>query len=99
MDPDGVLRQSAADLLDRVDRAPRRIRADQALVLAESRKYAGVPVACLIAAGEAVAANDPERYQTVVSSIEDVVPLTSISSLHLPDSVWLPSELTMQQAR
>jgi exonuclease VII small subunit len=77
----------APTVADRVNQVARRIRSDQALILADSRKYAGVLVAYLIAANEAVAANDPDRYKTVVSAIEDAIRLNAPAPPALRDAI------------
>jgi hypothetical protein len=77
----------APSVADRVDQVARRIRSDEALILADSRKYAGVLVAYLIAANEAIAANDPDRYKTVVSAIEDALRLNKPAPPALRDAI------------
>lgn len=58
---------------DRVSIVSRRIRADEALVLSDRRKYAGVMRAYLQAAIDAAAANDPQKYADAVAAIEGTI--------------------------
>lgn len=58
---------------DKVGIVSRRIRADNALILTDRRKYAGVLRAYLQSAIAAAAANDPKKYTEAVFAIDGAV--------------------------